>query len=161
MPGGSRASSRCRRRPRAVCRGRSGAGARPARRRANRGPAAVTIALATHLLAALPHVDAAELAFAAGAALAIAVIDLAGAVRPRMPLVRGRMRAAADVFARAGREGRNPGAAERRRLLAGVSVAAFAIGGFVFGAIGGVIAAAAAPVVARRALRARRARYCR
>jgi tight adherence protein B len=120
----------------------------------------MSFALGPHLLAVLPHVDAAELVFAAGAALAIAAIDLAAGFGPRMPLVRGRMRAAAEVFARAGREGRDPGAAERGRLLTGVSVAAFAVSGFVFGVTGGVVAAAAAPVIAHRVLRARRARYC-
>jgi tight adherence protein B len=121
----------------------------------------VTIGLDAHQLATLPHVAASELAFAAGAALALAAIDLAGGLGWRMPLVRGRMRAAADVFTRAGLEGRDPGAAERRRLLAGLSVAAFAVGSFVFGLMGGAAAAAAAPVIAHRVLRARRARYCR
>lgn len=101
------------------------------------------------------------LAFVAAAALATAAVDLAGDLGPRVPLARGRVRAAAEVFARAGREGTAPGAAERRRLLAGCSVAAFAVGWFIFGLTGGLIAAAAAPAAATRVLRARRARYAR
>jgi tight adherence protein B len=108
---------------------------------------------------ALP--SASMLAFVAGAALASAAIDLAGAIRPRVLLARGRVRAATDVFARAEREGRAPDAAERRRLLAGCSVGAFAVGWFIFGISGGLIVAAAAPAVAMRVLHARRARYSR
>jgi tight adherence protein B len=136
--------------------------------------AAFPLAVAAHPLAAIApplvaiarplaalRLDAAGLAFAAGAGLAIAAVDLAGTFAPRIPLAGGRVRAAADVFARAGREGRDPGAAERRRVLAGGSVAAFAVGWFVFGLAAGVIAAAAAPAIANRVLRGRRARYAR
>jgi tight adherence protein B len=103
--------------------------------------------------------DAAPLAFVAAAALACAAVDLAGGVAPRIAIGRGRIRAAADAFALAGREGRDPGASERRRLLAGGSVAAFLAGWLVFGFAGGVLAAALAPSAAARLLRARRARY--
>jgi tight adherence protein B len=95
--------------------------------------------------------------FLAGAALACAAVDLAGAVVPRVPFVG--FRAAADVFARAGREGRDPGAAERRQLFAAGCVAALAVGWFVFGVGAGCVAAALAPAIANRLLRARRARY--
>src|SRR4051795_4619196 len=105
--------------------------------------------------------SAAMLAFAAAAALAGAAFDLAGGPASRLPGVEGPLRAAADAFARAGSEGRDPGAVERRRLLAGGACAAFAIGLFLFGAVGGAIAAAAAPAVASRVLRARRERYRR
>jgi tight adherence protein B len=105
--------------------------------------------------------DAPLLAFLAAAALACAVVDLGGFVVPRMPRARGGIRAAADAFTLAGQEGRDPGAAERRRLLAGGSVLAFGAGWFFFGLPGGLIAAAVAPTAASRALRARHARYSR
>ncbi|MEA2483318.1 MAG: tight adherence protein [Thermoleophilaceae bacterium] len=103
----------------------------------------------------------AALAFAAAAAVVAAVMDLATASPRGIPAVGGPFRAAADVFARAGREGRDPDAAERRRLLACGAVAAFALGWFTFGVPGGLLAAAAAPTVAGRMLRARRDRYRR
>src|SRR3954451_4340182 len=96
-------------------------------------------------------------AFIAAAALAGAAADLAGGLVPRMPGVG--LRAAADAFALAGREGRDPAAADRRRLLAGDSAVAFAAGWFVFGVPAGLLSAAVAPAIASRVLRARRARY--
>jgi tight adherence protein B len=104
--------------------------------------------------------DAGLVAFLAAAFFACAAVDLAGDLVPRMP-GGGGFRAAADAFALAGREGRDPAAADRRRLLAGGSVVAFVVGWFVFGLPVGLIAAAVAPAVASRMLRARRARYCR
>ena len=101
------------------------------------------------------------LAFTAGAALASAAVDLAGGFAPRMRLDGGPLRAAADAFAAAGREGRDPGAAERRRLLALGSFGAFGCGWFVFGVPGAFVAAAVAPTIANRVLRSRRVRYCR
>jgi tight adherence protein B len=108
--------------------------------------------------------DADLLAFLAAAALACALIDLAGAIAPRSPGAGSRgagfgLRSAAEAFARAGSEGVDPGVVERRRLLASGSVAAFAVGWFVFGFVGGIGAAALAPTVAGRILAARRARY--
>jgi tight adherence protein B len=105
--------------------------------------------------------SATTLAFVSAAALACAALDVAGGFAPRMRIEAGPMRAAADAFAAAGREGRDPGGAERRRLLAAGSFAAFAGGWFVFGIPGAVVAAAAAPTVANRVLAARRARYRR
>ena len=101
------------------------------------------------------------LAFLAGGALACAVVDLAGVALPRVAGGGAGIRAVADAFARAGNEGLDPRADERRRLLAAGCVAAFVAGWFVFGVAGGVAAAAAAPAVATRVLRARRARYTR
>ena len=103
--------------------------------------------------------DGSSFGFVSGAALACAVVDLAGGAR--LPGARGGIRAAADAFARAGNEGVDPAADERRRLLAAGCVAAFVAGWFVFGVAGGLIAAAVAPAVASRVLRARRARYRR
>lgn len=105
--------------------------------------------------------DAGLLAFLAAAAVVCGASDLAGVVAPRMPAPRAGIRAAADAFALAGNEGRDPEAAERRKLLAGGSVVAFVAGWFVFGFAGGLLAAAVAPAAAARMLRARRDRYRR
>lgn len=107
----------------------------------------------------------AGLAFAAAAVAVAGLADLAAGFAAgasgRTPRVAGALSAAADVFTRAGSEGRDPAAAERRRLLAGGAAAAFAAGVFLFGLRAGVLAAAVAPAVASRALRARRERYRR
>jgi tight adherence protein B len=107
----------------------------------------------------------ASLAFAAAAIAVAALADIAagfaGAAAGRAPRMAVPFRAGADVFARAGREGRNPAVAERRLLLAGGAAIAFAGGVFLFGLKGGFVAAAIAPTVAARALRARRERYRR
>jgi tight adherence protein B len=105
--------------------------------------------------------DAGVLGFLAAAAFACATVDLAGSFAPRIPAARGGIRMAADAFALAGSEGRDPDAAERRKLLAGGAVAAFAVGWFVFGPAVGLVAAAIAPAAASRILRARRDRYRR
>src|SRR5436190_6073115 len=119
--------------------------------------------LAARSLAAVAavRIDASGLAFAAAAALTLAAFDLAGGLAVRPEQFGGPVRAAVDAFTRAGNEGRDPGAAERRRLLAVGAIAAFAAGWFVFGIPGALIAAALAPTVASRLLRARRERYRR
>ncbi len=66
-----------------------------------------------------------------------------------------------DAVGRLGREGRDPGAAERRRLLFGGAALALAFGALVLGPAAGVVLAAAGPLVVARVLRARRARYRR
>jgi tight adherence protein B len=103
--------------------------------------------------------DPAVSAFIAAALAAFAAIELIGSSAARMPAIEGPLRAAADVLVRAGREGRDPEAAERRRLLGLGAIGAFAAGWFVFGVVGGVVAAAIGPAVASRVLTARRARY--
>jgi tight adherence protein B len=103
--------------------------------------------------------DGSSFGFVAGAALACGVLDLSGGLR--MPGARRSFRAAADALARAGNEGVDPAADDRRRLLAAGCIAAFAAGWFVFGLPGGFVAAALAPAIANRALRARRDRYRR
>ena len=105
--------------------------------------------------------SAARLAFAAAAVATIGSLDLIASAVPRMPELGGPLRGVADAFARVGREGVDPGAGERRRLLACGALVAFACGWLVFGVIGGLVAAAVAPTLANRLLRARRARYCR
>ena len=103
--------------------------------------------------------DPASLAFASGALAVIAVIDIVGSAGAGMPVIERPLRAAADVLTRAGREGRDPEAAERRRLLVLGGIGAFVAGWFFFGIEGGLIAAAVGPAVASRVLTARRARY--
>ena len=103
------------------------------------------------------------LAFAAGSLFVASGAELAAIAAPflrdRAP---GAARAAAglaEVVTRAGREGREPGAAERRRLLLVGALAALALGTFVAGPRGGVLLAAGGPLVVSRVLRARRERY--
>jgi tight adherence protein B len=105
----------------------------------------------------------AALAFLATSCALLAAPDVAGGtlgiLTSRGP--RG-LRVVSELAAtviRAGREGRDPGAAERRRLLFGGSVVAFA-GGFVaFGPVVGLGLAAAGPPAVGRVLAARRRRY--
>lgn len=106
---------------------------------------------------------AAVLAFAAGALGAVGALDLVrelvAAATRRAP---GSARAVAqlvDVVLRAGREGREPGAAERRRLLLAGGAAAAVGGGIVAGPLAGFVAAVAGPAVISRVLRAGRERY--
>jgi tight adherence protein B len=60
-----------------------------------------------------------------------------------------------------GREGRDPGAAERRRLLLAGAGLAFAIGWAAFGLLGGMALGAGGPWLVARLLRARRERFRR
>jgi tight adherence protein B len=62
---------------------------------------------------------------------------------------------------RVGREGRDPGAAERRRLLLAAAGGTLLVGAVVFGPVVGLGLAAGAPWAAGRALRMRRERYRR
>jgi tight adherence protein B len=66
-----------------------------------------------------------------------------------------------DSVVTAGREGRDPGAAERRRLLLAGAGAAFVFGTLVAGPALGLALAGAGPWVVARVLRARRERYRR
>jgi len=105
----------------------------------------------------------AALAFLAAAAGAAALVELGGLVLARFAARAPRwVRAGAalvDVLVRAGREGRDPGAAERRRLLLAVSAAAFAGGAISVGPLPGLALSAAGPWAVGRLLRARRDRY--
>jgi tight adherence protein B len=60
-----------------------------------------------------------------------------------------------------GRDGRDPGAVERRRLLLAGAGAAFAIGMLIAGPLAGLALAAGGPWAVARVLRARRERYRR
>ncbi|MEA2449106.1 MAG: tight adherence protein [Thermoleophilaceae bacterium] len=105
--------------------------------------------------------SAALLAFAAAALAVAALAELARSLRPALP---GRLAGAAsiaDSVLRLGREGRDPGAAERRRLLAAGAACALAAGWFVAGPLPGVALACAGPWLVARLLRAMRERYRR
>jgi tight adherence protein B len=103
------------------------------------------------------------LAFVAGAAAGAALIELGAIVLARAAArAPGWARAAAglvDVLVRAGREGREPGHVDRRRLLLAVSAVAFAGGAITVGPLPGLALSAAGPWAVARLLRARRERY--
>ncbi len=103
------------------------------------------------------------LAFLAGASGGLAVCELAGVVSAAL-LARGprwlrALAALVEALVRVGREGRDPGALERRRLLIGGAAVAFAAGLVTFGLLAGLAFAAAGPLVVARVLAARRRRY--
>jgi len=104
-------------------------------------------------------------AFVAAAAGIAAVLELLGSLSGglRGPARRGLGRLAdlIDVFVRLGREGRDPGARERRRLLAAGGGLAFLCGAALAGPLAGAALAAAAPAIVSRVLGARRERYRR
>lgn len=110
------------------------------------------------MTALLASFAAAALAVHGAAELLRAVAPVA---RERTPVALRRGAALVDVVVRAGREGRDPGAAERRRLLAaGAAVAA--VGGWaVAGPLAGIALGAAGPWAVARLLRARRDHYRR
>jgi tight adherence protein B len=83
------------------------------------------------------------------------------AVRERAPLALRRLVALVDLVVRAGREGHDPGAAERRRLLTAGAVVAAVAGWIVAGPLVGLALGAAGPWTVARLLRARREHYRR
>ena len=105
------------------------------------------------------------LAFAAGAAGALALADLlavaAPRVRRRAPRVAGALAALAGAVIAVGREGRDPGTRERRRLLWAGGGAAFAFGLLVAGPPAAAVLGAGGPWLVARLLAARRRRYRR
>jgi tight adherence protein B len=104
----------------------------------------------------------AGLAAVAGAAGALAAWDLLGpgAVSRGARAVRG-LAGLGDVVVTLGREGRDPGVAERRRLLLAGAVLALGAGWVLIGPLAGVVLAAGGPWAVARLLRARRERYRR
>ena len=90
----------------------------------------------------------------------VAVASAPGLSR-RLPGAARRAAGLVELVVRAGTEGRDPGAADRRRLIAAGAVAAFALGAVVAGAVTALIAAATGPWAVGRLLRARRERYRR
>jgi tight adherence protein B len=105
---------------------------------------------------------AAALALIAGTAGLLAVRDLlgAGALARGAGVARG-LAGLVDAVITLGREGRDPGAAERRRLLLAGAGLAFVAGSLLAGPSAGAALAAAGPWAVARLLRARRARYRR
>jgi len=103
------------------------------------------------------------LAFAAGAAGAVAAARLAEEIAPGAIARASRLvlavSSAANALLRLGREGREPGAVERRQLLVCGAVAAFFAGTLLAGPPAGAVVALAAPLAVSRALRARRLAY--
>ena len=101
------------------------------------------------------------LAFASGA---LALLGLAQLAPPAAAAARARAPAIASLagaFARAGTEGRDPGAAERRRMLLAGGAAAGVAGFALLGPVAGIALGAVAPYAVGRALRARHERYRR
>jgi tight adherence protein B len=105
------------------------------------------------------------LSFLAGAAAALGGVELlgraAGAAAARAPALARSGAGLADALVRVGREGRDPGAVERRRLLLAGALAAFLAGLAAAGPLAGLALGAAGPWLVARVLRARRERYRR
>jgi tight adherence protein B len=105
------------------------------------------------------------LAFVAGCAGALGAVEVGLALGPRVreraPRLATRLGELSEILIRPGREGREPGASERRRLLAVAALAGGLLGGFVAGPAMGLAAAAVAPIAVGRVLRSRRQRYRR
>jgi len=102
------------------------------------------------------------LALLGGAAGALALRELfgAGLRRHGAGAARG-IAGLVEAVATVGREGRDPGAVERRRLLLAGAVIAFATGAALLGPLGGLALAAGGPWLVARVLRAHRERYRR
>lgn len=105
------------------------------------------------------------MAFAAGAVLLITMAELVHAagptVRGQAPALVRRVAALSALAARAGRDGSDPGAAERRRLVLAGAATIFVAGTAVAGVRAGFLLACAVPWLLARVLRARRERYRR
>jgi tight adherence protein B len=102
----------------------------------------------------------AGLAALAAASGALALHDLlAHALVTRGTRLARAFAALADVVVTLGREGRDPGAAERRRLLLAGAGLAFGAGWVAFGLLGGLALGAGGPWLVARLLRARRERF--
>jgi tight adherence protein B len=104
------------------------------------------------------------LAFTAGAAGLLGAVQLARELGPVAVVRTSRLvrvgETAIDALLQLGREGREPGAVERRQLLACGALAAVSAGTLLAGPIGAVVALAA-PLAVSRALHARRLAYRR
>src|SRR5919204_502303 len=92
----------------------------------------------------------------AAVAAALALFDLgsglARAAGARGPRTLRTLAALAEALVRVGREGRDPGAAERRRLLLGGALVAFAAGWMLGGPVAGLALAAGGPWAVARLL---------
>jgi tight adherence protein B len=97
-----------------------------------------------------------------GIAAALAARDLlAPLVLGRGPGIAGGLTALVDAVVTLGREGRDPGAAERRRLLLAGAGLALAVGWLALGPLAGLALGAGGPWLVARLLRARRQRFRR
>jgi tight adherence protein B len=108
---------------------------------------------------------ASVLAFAAGACAFGGALELVAVLAPalvaRAPQLSRLVAEIAEAPLRLGRDGRDPGARERRRLLAAGALCAFAVGWIFAGVTAGAALAAAGPWLAGRVLAAARERYRR
>jgi tight adherence protein B len=104
---------------------------------------------------------AAGLAFLCAACAVAAAVDLLAAFGGRAPALTRVAAELAEAPLRLGREGRSPGARERRRMLLAGAACAFALGCVVLGPRPGVVMAAAGPWLVARVLAAARERYRR
>jgi tight adherence protein B len=105
---------------------------------------------------------AAALASLAGVACGLGVRDLLGRdLLARGTVVARGLAALVDAVVTLGREGRDPGAAERRRLLLAGAGLAFLVGWVMVGALAGLALGAGGPWLVARLLRARRERFRR
>jgi tight adherence protein B len=100
-------------------------------------------------------------ALVGGAAALLAAPELLRGAARGAPRAAAAASAALDAAVRIGSEGRDPGAAERRRLLLAGAVALFAVGLVLAGPLAGAALAAAGPWAVSRALAARRRGYRR
>lgn len=105
------------------------------------------------------------LAFVAGAAMALAVLELARGVprilRAHAPVIVGEVTKAVETAVRIGRDGRDPDALERRRTLAVGASAALCVGSLLAGPLAGIAGATVGPWAVSRGLAARRDHYRR
>ena len=105
----------------------------------------------------------AAFAFAAGAVGVVAAAWLARALMPAALARASRLvriaSTATEAMLRLGREGREPGAVERRQLLVCGAAATFGGGALLAGPLAGAVLALGAPLAVSRALRARRIAY--
>jgi len=104
-------------------------------------------------------------AFGTAALLVAAMAELSAGVRPvlvdRAPVLGRAVTAMSLVLLRVGREGRDPRAVERRRLLLAGAALALVAGSLVGGWRTGLLLAAAGPLAVSRLLRMGRERYRR
>ena len=107
----------------------------------------------------------AALAFCAGVLALLAAAELAPPAARwaagRAPGLAAGLAAPVALLARVGRDGRDPGAPERRRLLAAGALIAGMAGLALGGPVAGLVAGAGGPWAAGRGLRLRRERYRR
>jgi tight adherence protein B len=104
---------------------------------------------------------AAGLAFAGAACAVAALAELVAVLGGRAPAALRFAAELAEAPLRLGREGRSPGARERRRLLFAGAACALAVGCVVLGPLPGVVLASGGPWLVARVLAAARERYRR